>query len=72
MKSEDESILWRGHDLSTDTAIMFYHGHCYVRPLARGIVLKDLELTPELDELLPTGEYEIEVRVIRRIGSTNS
>ena len=63
-------ITWRGKNLSTDTAIMHYHGRAYSRPMGRGIVLNGLELEPQFDEILDPGDYEIEIRVIRRLPST--
>jgi hypothetical protein len=60
-------ITWRGRDLSTDAAILYYHGGIYVRPVGRGVVLKELELEPHLDEVLDDGDYEIEIRIIRRL-----
>jgi hypothetical protein len=67
MNTDNEPILWRDRDLSVPGAIMHYRGDCYVRPLTRGVVLRNLELEPHLDDVLPEGNYEIEIHVIRRI-----
>lgn len=62
-------VVWQGKDLSTDATIMFYGGKCYVRPIGRGVVLSDLKFEPHLDDVLPEGNYEIEIRVVKRLSA---
>ena len=67
--NKNDAISWRGRDLSTDATIMYYAGGCDVRPLCRGTMLTDLDLSPEIGEVLPSGKYEIEIRVLRKLSS---
>lgn len=67
MSSEFQPVVWRGRDLSSSDAIFYYRGRCYVRPLGRGVVLSELELAPHLDDVLAEGDYQIEIRVTRRL-----
>lgn len=60
-------MKWRDTDLSADGLELLYRGKIYVRPLGRGVVLEDLELKPNVDEVLPDGDYEVEIRVIRKL-----
>ena len=62
-----DPVVWQGKDLSTDATIMYYSGKCYVRPLGRGVVLSDLKFEPHLDDVLAEGDYEVEIRVARRL-----
>lgn len=67
MNDEHQPVVWGGHNLGTADAIMCYRGRCYVRPLGRGVVLSDLADEPHLDDVLYDGDYDVEIRVIRRI-----
>ena len=44
-----------------------YRGRIYVRPIGRGIVLEDRLGKPHLDDLLEEGEYEAEIRLLRKL-----
>ncbi len=44
----------------------YYRGRIYVRPIGRGIVLEDRDGKPHLDDVLDEGEYEAEIRLVRR------
>lgn len=66
---EFKPVTWRGRDLSTDTAILYYRGRANSRPIGRGVVLNELDFEPQLDEILDPGCYEIEIRVIRRLSA---
>src|SRR5690606_7375112 len=70
MKPAERPVIWNNRDLSVPGAIARYHGKCHVRPIGRGVVLSDLEMEPQLDDLLESGDYEIEIRVVRRIPAT--
>lgn len=72
MKPAERPVFWNNRDLSVPGAIARYHGRCYVRPVGRGVVLSDLEMEPQLDDLLESGDYEIDIRVVRRIPATNT
>jgi hypothetical protein len=58
-------MKWRDTDLSVEGFDMLYKGRISVRPIGRGGVLQDLELTPHLDEVLREGAYEAEIRIRR-------
>jgi hypothetical protein len=60
-------MKWRDTNLSADGLELLYRGQIFVRPLGRGVVLDDLELKPQLDEVLDEGYYEAEIRIIRRL-----
>ena len=64
---DDAPVVWGGRNLGAEGAIMLYRSRCYVRPLGRGVVLSDLEHEPHLDDVLYDGDYEIEIRVVRRL-----
>ena len=40
-----------------------YSGNVYIRPLGRGVVLKDLPGEPEIDDLVSEGNYYAEIIV---------
>lgn len=63
----NDPVNWRGRDLSANGAIMHYLGSAYMRPVGRGVVLSELPGQPHLDDVLADGNYELEIRVIRRM-----
>ena len=67
MSSEQKPVTWRGRDLSTDDTIMFYHGRLQIDSIHGSAYLQDLPDAPLLEEVLWSDNYEVEIRVIRRI-----
>ena len=64
-------MKWRETELSAEGLEFLSRGRIYVRPIGRGVVLEDLELKPHLDDVLDEGNYEAEIRIIRRLPKTN-
>lgn len=62
-----DQIIWQGRPLGTKTTLLRYEGRCDVRPLGRGITLRDLVHEPHLEDILGEGSYEVESRVVRRL-----
>jgi hypothetical protein len=60
-------VVWRGRDLSGIGGILRYNGVIKIHPVGRSVVLLDLEQSPNLDELLAPGRYEVELRVVCRL-----
>jgi hypothetical protein len=63
----DELVEWRGRNLSTPDAIMYYRGRLRIDPIYGSVDLADLDDSPALEEILHSGNYEVEIRVIRRL-----
>ena len=72
MKDSTKPVVWRGRSLGGARFIMRYQGRVYVRPIGRGICLLDLELAPALDDILDSGHYQVEFRVLRRLESKDA
>ena len=60
-------MKWRDTDLSADGLELVYRGRIHVRPIGRGVVLEDLESKPHLDDVLDAGDYEAEIRIVRKL-----
>jgi hypothetical protein len=67
MSDEQAPVTWRGRDLSAGAAILAYHGRMHIDAIRGAADLPDLDGSPLLEEVLPSGDYEIEMRVVRRI-----
>jgi hypothetical protein len=67
MSDQQKPIVWRERDLSTDATIMYYHGRLHIDPVRGCAYLADLADGPALDEVLSADNYEIELRVIKRL-----
>jgi hypothetical protein len=67
-KTKDhDPILWRGADLSVNGAPMYYRGRLSIDPIRGSVNLVDLDGAPALDEVLHSDDYEVEIRIIRRV-----
>lgn len=44
-----------------------YRGLAYARPIGRGVVLEELDGQPHLEDVLPEGDYDIEIKAFRRL-----
>ena len=62
----DDPIRWRGLDLSSSGALMYYRGRLNIDCIRGSVRLVDLDGEPALDEVLHSDNYEVEIRVIRR------
>ena len=67
MSCEQTPITWRGRDLGTADAIMFYSGRLRIEPIRGAVEMLDLLDSPTLDQVLWSDEYEVEIRVVRKI-----
>lgn len=62
-----KTVFGRMDDLSGPDAIMLYKGRLNIDAIRGTVYLNDLPCIPSLDEALSSGEYETEIRVIRRV-----
>jgi hypothetical protein len=61
--NDNDPITWQGRDLSSPDAKMYYHGVVRADPIHGSVYLTELPGAPLLVDLLPAGEYEIELKV---------
>ena len=67
MNDDLKAIEWRGRSLGLAEAMMYYHGRLRIDPIRGYASLEDLEGSPDLDDVLRSGEYDVEIRVLRRL-----
>lgn len=67
MSRDKIPVTWMNVDLSTVDSIMYYRGRLHIDAVHGSIYLPDLEGTPLLDQVLALGDYEVELKVVRRI-----
>ena len=65
--STADGVKWRGKDLSVTSAIMYYSGRLHIDPIRGAVHVPDLEGNPPIEEVLHADDYEVEIRVLRRI-----
>jgi hypothetical protein len=65
--NDDKPIHWNSADLSIAGACMYYSGRLRIDAIRGTVYLPDLDGEPSLDEVLLAGQYDAEIRIIRRI-----
>lgn len=66
MELEASGTLTRSETGPSDPSFS-YRGLAYARPIGRGVVLEELDGQPHLEDVLPEGDYDIEIKAFRRL-----